>query len=89
METVSFDGRDDVEYNGVGFVEISQIFSTHGASFFGTEPSLPHMIELMQNVMSWPKYIEGWYNKLIVIDILKSVPAHEMEWYPEYYQVFK
>ncbi len=34
-----FDGGDDGEYNGFGFVEISGIFSMERTYFFGTEPS--------------------------------------------------
>ena len=35
MRLVSFDGGDDGEYNGVGFVEISEIFEMHHAYLFG------------------------------------------------------
>ena len=37
MESSSLDGGDDGEHNGVDFVEISTIFATQGAFFFGTE----------------------------------------------------
>ena len=36
MECGSPDGQDDGEYNGVCFVEISQIFETWDAYFIGT-----------------------------------------------------
>ena len=32
------DGEDDDEHSGVGFVEITKIFATHGAYFTGTDP---------------------------------------------------
>ena len=34
MEFGLFDGGGDGKYNGAGFVEISSMFSTHGAFFF-------------------------------------------------------
>ena len=37
MEFVSHDGRDNVKHNGDGFVEISRIFATQDAFFFGTD----------------------------------------------------
>ena len=33
---VLFDGRDNAEHNGVGFVEISEIFTKQDAFFCGT-----------------------------------------------------
>ena len=32
-----FDGGDDGEHNDVGFVEVTEIFLTQNAFFFGTE----------------------------------------------------
>ena len=34
----SLDGGEDGEYNGVGFVEISEIFVSQDAILFGREP---------------------------------------------------
>ncbi len=34
MEFGWFDGREDDEYSGVGFVEISTVFATHDADVF-------------------------------------------------------
>ena len=38
MKFGSFDGREDGEYNGDGFVEISKIFEMWGAIFGGKAP---------------------------------------------------
>ena len=35
MKFGPFDGRDDGEYSGVGFVEISTIFAMQDSFFFG------------------------------------------------------
>ena len=32
------DGGKDADHNGVGCMEISKIFATHDALFFGTKP---------------------------------------------------
>ena len=38
MKFGSAGGREDAEHNGVGFVEISRIFTTWDTLFFRTEP---------------------------------------------------
>ena len=37
MEFCSLDGGDDGEYYGIGFVEISKMFSMQNSCFYGTQ----------------------------------------------------
>ena len=39
MECHSFDGRERGEHNGVGFVEIYEVFGMYGPFWLGTEPA--------------------------------------------------
>ena len=40
MESGSIDDRDDGEYNGVGYVQLSEVVATLNTIFFRSEPQI-------------------------------------------------
>ena len=77
MKFVSYDGADDGEYNGVGFVAVSEIFEMHDAIYFGMDPYFM-CISFEESSIRYEKNLNIHQSRISIYKSLVSKHRHSL-----------